>query len=181
MEEKEKLAYTAGIIDGEGCISIDFHKDRRRRGASFSVRVRVASVTPSLILWLRENYGGHVYTREFKNKNQKPAYEWCLAGIKNVYELLRSVYPYLMIKKLQCEAFFDYAKISKAYNKWSPVTDGEYKRRIELHLLIKKLNYRGVPAAETERMGLDKTSMLQSELHRIKDAEESRNWLPLEF
>ena len=49
MNAKNILAYSAGIIDGEGCISIYKHKSNAPRGFVFTLTVRITHTNEWLI------------------------------------------------------------------------------------------------------------------------------------
>ena len=57
MNQREKLAYLAGIIDGEGSIMIwKSNIDAKRRG-QFNLRVNISSTDKCLMDWLVKNFG----------------------------------------------------------------------------------------------------------------------------
>lgn len=89
----EDLAYLAGIIDGEGTIGIYYHKGRN----SYRVKIYVVNTYKPLIDWLGSVFGGFVYKRN--HTKWKTRYEWHLG--ENAMELLKSLIPYLKIKKDQ--------------------------------------------------------------------------------
>jgi hypothetical protein len=41
LKGKLALAYTAGIIDGEGCINVTTHKNKTKKGFSYQLFVSV--------------------------------------------------------------------------------------------------------------------------------------------
>ena len=64
MNENEKLAYLAGIIDGEGTIVIAKGKIRKGRiNHPYSLRLVVMNTDIRLIEWLKENFGGSIHTK----------------------------------------------------------------------------------------------------------------------
>ncbi len=97
---KIELAYTAGIIDGEGWISI---KNRQIKNGyrNYCLKVGVASTNEPIINWLKGNYGGSICFVKSRG-NRKDKWVWDLAT-KQASELLKLVLPYLKIKNPQAE------------------------------------------------------------------------------
>lgn len=99
-EHLEQLAYTAGIIDGEGSISL--LRGESRPVQYFGLAVQVGSTTEWLLLWLESEYGGHIYKFNGNRPKSKPAWKWRING-KFALEFLELIVPYLHIKKPQAE------------------------------------------------------------------------------
>jgi hypothetical protein len=102
-----KLAYLAGIIDGEGCFFIgqinrSSHGKitRHNRGV-----VKVDNTDQILIDWLVTNFDGLNSARRrwsSKNKVEREVHTWVVTGDK-LLELCQQIHPYLVIKKAHCE------------------------------------------------------------------------------
>ncbi len=97
----EDLAYTAGIIDGEGSIGVSLRKATQ----SYHLMVQVSMKLPTIIpKWLLTNFGGNYG----EYKQSKRAYgegiiaKWSIHGTA-AQEFILSIYPYLMDKKDQAE------------------------------------------------------------------------------
>lgn len=101
------LAYTAGIIDGEGYIGIMHHK-RKTRSSSYERVLKVGNTNEHLIDWLVHMYGGHKETVNQKG-SRKPSWNWILWGEKAV-DLLTQIYPYSIIKKSQIDVFLRFQR-----------------------------------------------------------------------
>ncbi len=82
-------AWTAGIIDGEGCICV-------RNGKH--VLVRVDNTDFRMIKVLHENWGGFIHEVNRPNRpNRKKVWYWCITGWKAI-PFLEVIYPYLVCK-----------------------------------------------------------------------------------
>ena len=96
MSKLEK-AYIAGFLDGDGCIMAQLV---RRRDYRFGYQIRVSIVFyqkkshQEIIYWLKNklNYG---YIRE---RNDQMV-EYTIVGLKEVYSVLKTVYPYIRLKR----------------------------------------------------------------------------------
>lgn len=99
--KKTDLAYTAGIIDGEGCISIGKQTDRSsRRGFTYSLQVNVKSVDEWLPAWLQFSFGGGLHT--YTNQADNCMWSWTIT-CKKASEFLKLIFPYLNLKRPQAE------------------------------------------------------------------------------
>jgi hypothetical protein len=96
IPSSQKLAYIAGIIDGDG--SIDFIINKKRRREKVAPRIRVANTDTKLIRWLEKEIGGYVGGVTVVGKN-KPCYQWLITGEQNIKSLLHAILPYLIIKR----------------------------------------------------------------------------------
>ena len=99
--KKSDLAYTAGIVDGEGWIGILLNKSKGRK-PYYLMRVVVANTNEWLIQWLKFGFGGYAYCRQSKANNTEPIWEWIITANKAL-EFLKLIYPYLHLKKPQAE------------------------------------------------------------------------------
>jgi len=131
----EQLAYLAGIIDGEGCISFSISKGRIRPfvGVSNTKRELIETIRS----WLRIRKTIRKARRSVRHK-----YVWDIQITRyaDVKALLEKVKPYLIIKKKQCDLMIKYctSRLSKGVN--SPYSPNEMK----IYEKLRELNRRGV-------------------------------------
>jgi hypothetical protein len=108
------LAYMAGIVDGEGSITIT-DCSRTQGRTFFSTSLGVVSTDKPLIDWIICVFGGHMgsYTPKQTPKNsRKKVYRWQVTG-KNLETVLNLIYPYVVIKKREIEVML---AMRKTYN-----------------------------------------------------------------
>jgi hypothetical protein len=86
----EELYWTAGIFEGEGCMSVT--RANRRSGGSISVYVGMTD--KDVIDRLDSYWPGKRYVREHKGKDWKPLYLWQLNGLE-AYNFVKVMYPIL--------------------------------------------------------------------------------------
>lgn len=98
----EIIAYTAGLLDGEGCIRIESGSGGKRSiNVSYWLRVSIANTDKNVILWLKDKFGGTFYTAEHKNNsNWKICYTWRISSVE-ACKFLKLIQPYVQIKKEQ--------------------------------------------------------------------------------
>ena len=92
------LAYAAGILDGEGCITISRkNKPQAKFGADYVLFVEVGNTDKRLIEWLHSKFGGRTQHYEPRTPRAKESYHWYL-GFGKAKELLLLLLPYLKLK-----------------------------------------------------------------------------------
>lgn len=107
-----EIAYLAGIMDGEGCVSIMKSKPLSNTSSpSHILRITIANTNKDLIDWLGVKMGG--CTRRASRANYpsawKDSWQWHIEGFKAM-EFLCLVEPYLIIKKAQASIGIEFQK-----------------------------------------------------------------------
>lgn len=92
-----KESYLAGIIDGEGCISITGRQ-------LYSVQIQVVNTSKRLIEYLHNNFGGSFHLRKRRTLKHRPLYSW-LVSASAARRILKKCYPYLIVKKSMLKLF----------------------------------------------------------------------------
>ena len=129
--KKTDIAYTAGIIDGEGCITIGKRTSRTcRSGMRYGLSVKVSSTDEWLCQWLKLAWGGSIYLH--KSKKTKWSDAWCWTIQTNMaVEFLRIILPYLNLKRPQAELALSFQEVHRRR--------GNYKT--EAQLAIEEAQY----------------------------------------
>lgn len=149
---KEQAAYIAGIIDGEGSISLVQSFAKRTNGRYVYPLVRVANTAQSLVDWLLDvvGFGSMQYVTR-SNEKCKPVWHVSWAASEAI-QVLREVEPYLVIKKDRARIAIDLwganekAKIDAGgyFGNGHPLPEWLVKYRLEAFEQVKALNARGV-------------------------------------
>lgn len=103
------LAYIAGIVDGEGCIRIKKAKAYRCQGRvtpGYHASIQIKMVDEPAIRFIAETLGGWYYKQEKNCKGGRLLYCWA-ASDKKAADIIRTLLPYLRIKKTQAEAVLE--------------------------------------------------------------------------
>ena len=119
--KKTDIAYVAGIIDGEGNISL-VHQSNTTK--SLIAVVTVHNTNEWLIQWLHLAFGGHTYVTDdgYEEKGWKPIHRWRVTSMQAL-DVLELVYPYLRLKKPQAEIAIRFLKMRGRKGRW--LTDKE--------------------------------------------------------
>ena len=102
-------AYIAGLFDGEGSINMFLNHSRKedKRQETYGIRICITNTYPGILEWVAQTVGfGKVYNKRVRD-GYKKAWLWFLVGSRAI-SFLRSVYPFLKIKKLQADVAFRY-------------------------------------------------------------------------
>jgi len=97
---KWKIAYLAGLIDGEGSVFLRnaFSKSR------VIPLIRVVNTDPKMIEWIHQNFGGRkAIHRKYGKANWKPVHRWETDSIMACKVILEALLPFLITKKKNAE------------------------------------------------------------------------------
>jgi hypothetical protein len=131
------LAYTAGMVDGEGHIGLAPNK------SSFVPILIVTNTDQRIIDWLFERFSGAIHHHDRNNALHKARHNWRLQG-KHATRLLELLLPYLVLKRKQAEiAISFYAPGVSFHDGPRRIPGSELERRTSLHRDLKELNKRG--------------------------------------
>ena len=168
MSDKAKWGYLAGLIDGEGHISItrsDKPEYRTQRGTMklypcpvrYGLVVAVSNTDIRLVKWLKETFGGSYNGgRPFKkHPNWKPKYQWNVCGNKDKELFLLALLPYLVLKREQAIIALEFVRLR---NEKAP------EKRQELYERNIVLNKRGKLVEANTSFGSDEELKIESDL-----------------
>ena len=120
--KKTDLAYTAGIIDGEGCILISkARRQKSRSGYVYGLTVSVNSTDEWLCQWLKFSFGGSITLKKHYRENESLLWIWAVRSNQAV-AFLKLVLPYLYLKKPQAELAIKFQQ-GKSYGHSLPLLD----------------------------------------------------------
>lgn len=133
-----ELAYSGGIIDGEGSFVAKIYPNTDTLYLDF----HVSNTNPKLGNWLIRKIGGHIGDFAVK-PNQKPAYKWKLSRDESRLIIPR-VLPYLVLKKQHAEIYIELLYTCGMIGRHSDKNNAS--RRLQLVNELLRLNKKGIPA-----------------------------------
>ena len=139
MWTSEQLSYMAGIIDGEGSISVDLQRanGKARKHDYYSLRLCVVNTNKELMDWLVKTFGGSYYAKA-KHERRKECFTYRLFG-ENLLNVIIACYPYFIIKKPQADLAIEFRKTVLGKTCWNiPQEILDYRH--SLYLKSKELN-----------------------------------------
>ena len=137
-------AYIAGIIDGEGCITLCSGKTVNDK-ETYRPMITVETTSYNLQQYLVKMTGQGAIRRVAQEGNHKDRYLWCLAGKTVIRDFLLEIEPYLIIKKKHAEVMLDFLSDDKLHYNTGCIANhlDTYRAYKEV---FRKLNYRGLIA-----------------------------------
>lgn len=148
-----ELAWQAGIMDGEGTITITRQIRKDRASPSFRPFVTVTNTNIDLIAPFVQKWGGCVY-RSVDLRTEKKwsdSFSWyCPHTVVPIF--LTSIMPYLRGKRKQAELVLEFLRTAKKFPRYigsftgkkrggsAPLGDAEIKHRAKLMRAIQALN-----------------------------------------
>lgn len=113
--EPTVLAYLAGIVDGEGSISIGSYAVTTIGTPQFTTYLSVSNTNKDMIDWLSNNFGTKpiLYTTKQLAKNCRlPVWRWQITGDKLLH-ICELILPYVVAKRRQVEIMIEMRKTFK--------------------------------------------------------------------
>lgn len=109
--EKETSIYLAGLIDGDGCLSLSLSCRQFNKGVCITPQVRIAlKGNDSWFLeQLQKEVGlGKIY---YSNKGKENEIcSWQTTSSEEAIKMAEIIYPYLRLKKEKCRKFIEIVK-----------------------------------------------------------------------
>ena len=136
-------AYAAGLIDGEGCISLSKHSNKS--GCTYAVRLEVGMAIKAMdiLQWLAKTFGGTIRKTRNGSDRWMEAHTWGLFGKKAV-PVLQQLLPQLKLKKQQAKLALSVQHL--ASDGWTPQNR---ERGAKLWECMRELNRKG-PEQQSE-------------------------------
>lgn len=109
------LAYLAGLVDGEGSISIGSYAVTSIGTPQFTTYLSITNTNKDMIDWLFNNFGTKPipYTSNQLSKNCRlPVWRWQITGDKLLH-ICEIILPYIVAKKRQVEIMIEMRKTFK--------------------------------------------------------------------
>lgn len=108
------LAYVAGILDGEGCISITKirPKNTNLHNPCYGLQIRVSMVDKAIPLLCQSFFGGYLWQKPPRNEKEKPQWKWAVQS-KEAVKCLNLLLPYLRSKKNEAELAIKFWEIKR--------------------------------------------------------------------
>lgn len=115
-----EASYVAGIIDGEGSISLTrMHENEHRRPC-----ISIASTDKELLLYIQKLTGGVINNKKNYNPSKhQDSYTLTIKNKDNVFHTLQNIKPFLRVEKKRNRAVWileNYDSVTPRNGKYSP-------------------------------------------------------------
>lgn len=145
MNELE-LAWMAGFIDGEGCLTVQRTKHAYDQFAYFQPVVTVAQIHRHPLEDFARVFGRAVHSQT--KGNGRAYYYWTVYGTR-AKEVLTALRPYLRVKQRQADLLLELMSIMGTQGRW--MDPAVYARRQAIWVEVRQLNA-GNSARRAERL-----------------------------
>ena len=144
-----QFAYLAGIIDGEGTVTIHCHRQYNRPTSQLRPRLIVSNTDQRMLKEIQHRHGGTVIPNSRKRRpGYKDVFLWRVAGANDLLFLLERVRPFLIIKARVADIMIGYLKSRLATRKDAAmvgITSPAYTPyEVDAYERIRDLNNRGM-------------------------------------
>lgn len=132
------LAWTAGIIDGEGSIFVMRQKRKdRERDTNFILRVSVQSTDPYMTKELLKMFpdGAEFSVQRERGQGWSDTLKWQLNG-KKAARFLKEIMPFLRVKQEQAKLAIEFQDTTKKH--WRHMLPVDYEKQAFLYAALKQ-------------------------------------------
>jgi hypothetical protein len=133
--------YIAGLLDGEGVVSIVSVRRRDGENQHWKPYVGITNTCKDALEFVVKQIGGFRFSTNkgvMCSHSKKPVYRIILVKHKDVLEFLEMIMPYLIIKKKQAELVTEFCKSRLTKPNHAPYDE----REMEIIAEVKRLNKR---------------------------------------
>lgn len=130
------LAYLAGFLDGEGCLSTVIREVRRNGRAlrNIDIVLVITNTHLGVLKWIRKVVGaGRIHEQKYE-KNRKTRCWRFVLDAHTMLPLLRRILPHLKVKNRQAELAIQYLESRARRPKRSLFNDAEIRAVFQLRL-----------------------------------------------
>lgn len=152
--DRQTLAYFAGLLDGEGCISLN------KTGA---LTVTIVGCWLPTLKFGHRLFGGVLYNKRMSNSSVKSCYGWRLYG-EIAGEFMTKVLPYMREKEIQARVALSWLRKRKSLG---PKSRLSYYQRLRD---LKKVSFNEVFKLRGKLIGSDspKAKLTESKVRRMR-------------
>ena len=146
--KKTDLAYMAGIVDGEGYISLARRNSRRNKsGIRYDIQIGVTNTNKWLLETFRFTFGGSISKKKKGYEKSLPSSQDCFNWqVSNQQALItiKTLLPYLRLKRPQAELAITFCGTLNTNYRSGGVPEEVIAVREAQHILMKKLQKGGI-------------------------------------
>jgi len=129
------ISYLAGILDGEGCFSI------QKSGGTYRTTIQVGNNSTALVKWLHKSFGGSVSHRAATITEEHQDI-WIMASKPAIAKLLPAVIPELIVRRLQASILLEFCQKFNV-GRARQYTVEQYQEMAKYHQLLMLANSKG--------------------------------------
>lgn len=135
MDKNVMFAYAAGLLDGDGCFSI------QKSGGTYRTTIQIQMTSRQPVRWLYEQFGGHFGSRPATG-NTEALYIWVLGAKPKIAAVIPQLLVYLQTKQLPAMILLEFCQRFNV-TRTGRYTPEEYADMDRYHKLIMLANSKG--------------------------------------
>lgn len=138
---RDKIIYSAGLFDGEGCITIRLNRPTEKskhKSDLYALVIKVTMTDKKTVNYLYDLFGvGHFRLSNVKSEKRKSAWSWtCMSG--DAVFVLNKISPYLITKKREAKIAIDFSGLPSARGGRRRVSRSLLSKRNKLYLSLRR-------------------------------------------
>ena len=138
---KDWCAWTAGILDGEGCIYVTRFRSGNKDYPTYALQVSVGNTDKAMVVKLATLWGGPSWQRKTNNskitKTPKTVWVWTVSG-RTAGRILEACMPWLVTKYDQAQVALDFVS-TIGHGERGGVKAGVLEQREQCYLQLRAL------------------------------------------
>jgi hypothetical protein len=144
MNKGIKLAYIAGVLDGDGSFSLIKGSSKKSFSPLYYPMIQLASANRDLIDLFKSEFGGNVTIRDSyigkDGSKRLPSYQWKSEKSAKCLPVLEDLIPYLIIKKERAKHLRDYIITNPFIRGSNRLSDELLAQREKAYLKMRSFN-----------------------------------------
>ncbi len=111
--------YIAGFFDGEGCVRLQTHNDRRGKGYSYiEAQIEITSCDKHILEEIQKTVGcGKIREKDNHKRGNNHCYKLVFSKQSEMLEVLKRIYPMLRIKHDACSKVIKFLEDKSSFSK----------------------------------------------------------------
>lgn len=111
--EEIDMAYTAGILDGDGSFSLLLHRSVTKDSwrSFYHPCIQLSNAFEGMSKWMNEKFGGSLRIKKPQQPHHKTLHVWSIRSREGCKRLVEKIIPYLKLKTEQAKTMLDFLKI----------------------------------------------------------------------
>jgi hypothetical protein len=149
MKDKElQYAYLAGLIDGEGTITVYKHQQHMRPTFQLKPRLIVSNTHQGVLNELVLRHGGYSRPHRKAQGQRSASFQWRVFAAEEIHPIIQGVMPYLLIKRHHADLITEFIESRRLARGRSKYEKGYTPREMDIYQEMSILNLRGAETRE---------------------------------
>lgn len=115
MKEEIDMAYTAGLLDGDGSFSLLLHRQTYKPTwkSFYHPCIQISNAFEGMSQFLKDRFAGSLRIKKPQKAHHKVLYVWSLRSLSGCSSMIKKCMPYLILKRNQAQLMLEFGDIEK--------------------------------------------------------------------